>query len=109
MGSLLFVFCLLAILLQRCADLGATLEQLAAQATNADIGDVFNEVSNEIVNEIEAGIEEFEQGEYIAVEIEPQELLIVGDPGMQDATEKIAEKFLTWYPDWKVNVAGGGL
>lgn len=108
LSTILFVFCLLTILLQRCADLGATLEQLSSRATDASLGDVISQVSTEVVGEINAGLNEIGQDEYFAVEIAPQELLIVGDPGMQAATEKIVEKFLTWYPDWNVNVAGGG-
>lgn len=105
-APIVFVLCLLLVLLQQCADLGETLEQLAARGTEQPLEEIIGDVSGEIAREI--ATDAADDDPYQVIEIEPQELLIVGDPAMQEAVTIVAEQFLEKYPEWDVNVAGGG-
>ena len=105
-APILVVLCLLMVLMQRCANLGETLEMLSLQGSDQPIEEILDEVGNEISNEFQEDLGN--QEPYVPIETEPQELLIIGDPGMQAAIEIVAEEFRAKYPDWDVTVAGGG-
>ena len=106
-SPIVVVLCLLMLLLRQCGMLGETLEMLSLQGDSEQpIEDLLEEVGNEIASEFEAGVGQEEP--YVPVESEPQELLIIGDPGMQAAIELVAVEFGAKYPDWEITVAGGG-
>lgn len=104
-APIVFILCLVLVLLQQCSDLGDNINQLIAQGTDQPLGEIIANLSND--NPTEAP-EDLMDEPLPVVDIEPQVLLIVGDPALQDATAAITELFLQKYPGWRVDVAGGG-